>query len=312
MNIKIQKDVLLKKYSTFGVGEGRAEYFFDAHSPEEIMTAVLWAKDKKIPFGIFAGGSNIIFPDKNLRGLTIRVSGGEVVRSKNVFTVYAGTPLKDVVTTSIDAGFEGLETLSGIPGTICGAVFGNAGAYGRSIADAVRDVEIFDGAKRMLLSNKMCRFGYRDSIFKKKDYVILRVMLELSKGNKKALKDKSQEIIAIREKKYPSGSRSPGSFFKNIPVSSVSKSSLKKLDHSKIIFGKIPAGYLLEAVNAKNVRVDGISVAPYHGNLILNNGRGTEKDVKKLSGLLIARVKRKFGITLEPEVQYFENRYGKR
>ena len=119
------------------------------------------------------------------------------------------------------------------------------------------------------------------------------------------LKKISVEIIRLRELKYKSGLKCPGSFFKNIPVADASASLLSKIDHSVIKGGKIPAGYLLESVGAKRIRIGGIKVADYHGNLFINDGKGTFADVKKLAKILKERVKRKYGITLEEEIRYF-------
>lgn len=119
------------------------------------------------------------------------------------------------------------------------------------------------------------------------------------------LEAKSREIIQMREKKYKPGIRCPGSFFKNVLVKDVSKKSLALVDASKIIDGKIPAGWLLEQVGAKRMREGGVYIADFHGNLLVNDGKGTEKDVRKLARKLKEMVKAKFGIELEEEIRYF-------
>ncbi len=302
--MKFKKNVPLAPLSTFRIG-GRAEYFCEAKNSEDLFEAVNFAKTKKIPYRILAGGSNVVFPDSKLKGLLIKVSAGGIKVEKSRITVGAAVPLAEVIRVSIRAGLKGLETLSGIPGTVGGAVVGNAGAYGHSISEVVEKVEIWDGKKTRKLDDKHCRFAYRDSILKHKPYIVLGITLKLRTGNAKKLKEKSKEIIKIREKKYKPGIKCPGSFFKNVLVKNVSKKALSKIDNSKIIEGKIPAGYLLEEVSAKGIRVGGIRIADFHGNLFINKGKGKASDVKKLARLLKARVKRKFGITFEEEIRYF-------
>ncbi len=300
----IRKNVPLAPMSTFRIG-GRAEYFCEVRRLEDLSEAVRFARTKKIPYRILGGGSNVVFPDGKLKGLLIKVSVGGIRREKNRITAGAAVPLADVIKTSIRAGLKGLETLSGIPGTVGGATVGNAGAYGHSISETVEKVEVWAGGKVKILKNKDCGFRYRESVLKHRDYIVLNVTLKFKKGDKKKLGKISRDIIKVREKKYKPGIKCPGSFFKNVLVREVSKKALSRIDKSKIIEGKIPAGYLLETVGAKGARSGGIYIADFHGNLFVNNGRGKAKDVKKLARILKTRVGRKFGICLEEEVRYF-------
>lgn len=324
--IKFRKNVKLAPLSTFGIG-GRAEYFCDVRNPEDLIRGVVLAKELGLPFRIFGGGSNIVFPDGRLGGLLIRFRGGRVAVRGNRFIADAGVDLGTIVKKSINLGFRGLETLSGIPGTLGGAVVGNAGAYGHSISELIKRVEIWDpfdvtpldsarGRQgRQWISKSQCKFDYRESVFstyggsaagrKHKPRMVLRVELSFKKGDKKKLKEISREIIKVREKKYKLGTRCPGSFFKNVLVRDISKKSLKLIDKSKIIDGKIPAGYLLEKVGAKGMRSGGIRIADFHGNLLMNTGGAKAADTKKLARILKERVRRKFGIKLEEEVRYF-------
>ena len=302
--MKIRKNVSLSPLSTFRIG-GRAEYFCEARKPEDLREAVSFAKSKKIPYRILGGGSNVVFPDGKLRGLLIKVSVGGMKKDKNRITAGASVTLFDVVKKSVRAGLAGLETLSGIPGTLGGAVVGNAGAYGHSISEVVEKVEVWSNGRVKILKNKDCRFAYRESTLKYKDYVVLSVTLRFKKGDPEKLGKISRDIIKTRERKYEPGIRCPGSFFKNVLVKDISKKPLSKIDKSRIIEGKIPAGYLLEAVGAKGMRSGGIRIADFHGNLFVNNGKGKAKDVKKLSRILKNKVCRKFGIRLKEEVRYF-------
>src|SRR3989344_5607953 len=123
--MKLRKNISLAPLSTFKIG-GRAEFFCLVKKPEDLFEAIRFAKAKKIPYRILAGGSNIVFPDSKLNGLLIKISDGGMIKGKNRLTVGAGVSLAAVVRYAINMGFSGLETLSGIPGTLGGAVVGNA------------------------------------------------------------------------------------------------------------------------------------------------------------------------------------------
>ncbi len=302
--MKFKKNIALAPLSTFRIG-GRVEYFCSVKSPEDLIEAVKEVKNRGLTYKVFAAGSNIVFPDKKLKGVLIRITGGRIRNDKNKFTVDAGVLLSEVIKKSIARGLKGLETLSGIPGTLGGAIVGNAGAYGHSISEVVEKVEIWDGKRKRWLENKDCHFSYRESIFKKRPYLLLRAVLKFKKGNPKVLKKTSKNIIKLRLKKYRPGLRCAGSFFKNVLVAEASKKTLLKIDKSKIIEGKIPTGYLLEEVDAKGMQVGGIQIADFHGNLFINKGNGKASDVKKLARILKNRVRRKFGIKLEEEIRYF-------
>ncbi|HXF44259.1 MAG TPA: UDP-N-acetylmuramate dehydrogenase [Candidatus Paceibacterota bacterium] len=314
--MKVRKNISLAPLSTFRIG-GRADFFCLVKEPTDLFEAVEFARNKKIPYRILAGGSNIVFPDGRFKGLLIKISDGGIVKDKNRLIVGAGVALEEVIKKSISAGLKGLETLSGIPGTLGGAIVGNAGAYGHSISEVVERVKVWDpvggqnlskgaGSKGFFwISKKDCKFRYRESVFKHKPYIVVCAVLKFKNGNSKNLRKISRDIIKLRLKKYKPGLRCPGSFFKNVLVSEVSKKSLLKINKSKIIEGKIPAGYLLEEVGAKGMRVGGIEIANFHGNLLINRGGARAADVRKLAALLKKRVFEKFGIRLEEEIRYF-------
>ncbi len=291
---------------------------------DELMSAVREARLAKRKYFVLAGGSNVVMPE-NYRGRVIHyhVPQDSILKTKiqdRTLTVEAGVRLMDFINYAIDCGLAGIETLSGIPGTVGGAIVGNAGAYGQTISDTLVRVKIFDPTSLKLrgasgvkwLSKRQCHFAYRESIFKQKDWLVLEAEFTLKPGNKSELEKKSQEIIAVRNQRYTPGLKCPGSFFKNVLVKSLSRRVLDMVDPAKIVYpeqgrgsdGKIPAGYLLEEVGAKGLKLGNLRVADFHGNLIINNGKATMGEVKKLAALLKRRVFKKFGIKLEEEVRY--------
>jgi UDP-N-acetylmuramate dehydrogenase len=310
--LSIKKNFLIKNLSTFKIG-GWAKYFCEVKSFSEFRQAIEIAKKLNIPYKVFAGGSNVVFPDGRLNCLLIKIRQLTIPKLKitgNKIKVDAGVELMILIKKAIANGLRGLETLSGIPGTVGGAIVGNAGAYGHSISEVVEKILVWNpyGAvqdKPFWLNNSDCNFQYRHSIFKEKPFIVLRAVLKLKKGRPEKLKTISQNIIKTRLQKYRPGLRCPGSFFKNILAAETAPAVLKLIDQTKIIEGKIPAGYLLEQVGAKGLRVGGIRIADFHGNLLINDGKATAKDVEKIAKILKQRVRKKFHIDLEEEIRYF-------
>ena len=303
----LETNVRLAPLTTFNIG-GRAKFLLEIADKHKLVEAVIKAKTHKIPYLVLAGGSNMVFPDRLPAGLIICYRAKPrpgVTLAATGRTVYAeaGLPLMSLVRASLKAGLAGLEALSGIPGTVGGAIFGNAGAYGQTISDRLVEIEIFDGQNIRWLPAREGRFVYRGSIFKTTDWLILGGRWQLGRGQALELAQKSRAIIKTRNKKYLPGLKCPGSFFKNLLVADLSKKILRQIPPEKIIGGKVPAGYLLEAAGAKGLRRGKIHVPTTHGNLIVNDGGGKAADVRALAALMKKKVKAKFGITLEEEVQ---------
>jgi UDP-N-acetylmuramate dehydrogenase len=306
--IKILKNKSLKEFTSFKIG-GKAKYFASVSKPEELLSLLKYANKINIPVYVFGGGPNVVFGDGVLNYLFIRFYGGKIIKKENFLIVDAGVPLYKVIDFALKRGLSGLEKLTDIPGTIGGAIYGNAGAFGVSISDVVEEVEIWDNVKNktMWVGKKFCKFKYRESIFKNNSrYYILRVKLKLKNGNKKYIKKISDEIKKIRRRKYEPTLKCPGSFFKNVLVKDINPRVLNKIDSSKIIEGKIPAGYLLEEVGVKGKDFGSLKIADFHANIIINKGKATFNDVKKLSAFLKKQVKDKFGVLLEEEIVFVE------
>ncbi len=300
--MNFEKNVDLSAHTTLCVG-GRAKYFIRVNRENDLISALDLARKKSLKVLIMGGASNLLISDKGFDGLVIKNDIKSKSCEDSKIRCSSGTLLQDLINFQIEKGLSGMESLSGIPGTVGGAIYGNAGAYGQSINDYLLRVKIYDGRKVKWISKRQCRFDYRESIFKRRNWVILEGEFQLKNGDRQAMRKKAKEIVKERLKKYPPDLKCPGSFFKNIVADNLPKSILKEIPNEKIIFGKIPAGYLLEEVGMKGYRIGNIKIADYHGNLIINEGGGKAKDVYKLMKICIKKVKDRFGITLEPEVQ---------
>jgi len=304
--LKIRENVLLRDYTTFKIG-GPARYFFVAENKEDLKNAILWAKKKKLPFFILGGGSNVLFPDNGFNGLVIKMQNTQYKIRNTKIVAEAGIPLQKLVLETAKKGLSGLENLAGIPGTLGGAIWGNAGAFGREIGDLVEEVKVLDvGSSRLevkKLRNKDCKFGYRDSIFKKKEnWIILEAALKLKRGKRKEIEEKIKEILRLRKEKQPLEFPSAGSVFKNVPIEKVPKKIREKFKE-KIKDGFLPAGVLIEAVGLKGFQIGGAKISEKHANFIVNVGGAKASDVKELIEKIKKEVKKKFKIQLEEEIK---------
>ena len=299
----LKRDINLALHTTLGIG-GPARYFFQARTEDRLKEAVRWSVGERVPWMVIGSGSNLLVSDRGFPGLVIKNDIAGIKQSGQKLIVKGGTLLQDLVDFANQAGLGGLEKMTGIPGTVAGAVCGNAGAYGQAISDRLVWVKVFAGRKERSLNRDLCRFSYRESIFKeKKDLIILEAEFRLERTAPQDLQAVSREIRALREKKYPAGLKCPGSFFKNLRVEDLPPRARAKIPKDKIVHGKVPAGYLLEEVGAKGKSLGGVKIASYHGNLFFTEGEGTAEDFLALAKECRRRVKKRFGVRLDPEVQ---------
>lgn len=301
---KVKENEPMSIHTTLQIG-GPAKLFVTTRKEDELIHFIELAKKYEIPYLVIGEGSDLLVSDKGINSLVIKVTiSGIKTKGKTSLEVYAGENLQDLIDTANSMGFQGMESMAGIPGSVGGAIYGNAGAYGQSISDHVVSIKFVRGGKVRTFKKRGCKFSYRDSIFKShKGWVILSGEFRFSKGEANELKLKSKEIKQIRSKKYPPGVKCPGSFFKNVLLEEVPARYIKNIPEEKIMFGKIPTGYLMEAVGANGAQKGKVKIAEYHGNLIINTGGGTARDFVDLAFSFGKKVKNKFGIKLEPEVQ---------
>lgn len=299
----VQENVSLASLTTLKIG-GPVRLVLVPKDEETLIHAIKFSREQRIALLVIGSGSDLLVNDSGFSGVVIKngISGIKVLGKK--ITTKGGSLLQELVDTANEYGLAGFEKMAGVPGTVAGAVYGNAGAYGQTINDHLSRVRVSDCEKEFWITKEECDFGYRDSMFKKKkNLVILEVEFEAEKGNSEELQRVSQETIALRLQKYKEGIKTPGSFFKNVVAENLSPEVLSKIPTDKIKYGKIPAGYLLEEVGAKGMRRGDVQIAPHHGNLFMNVGNATAADFFSLAREFKRKVQEKFGITLEPEVQ---------
>lgn len=302
VSVLIQEPLSL--HTRFGLG-GPASLVCDASTEAACIEAFRMIQADGGLRMIMGSGTNLVVSDSGFQGVILRYTGARIDRNDMRLRVESGAVLQDVVDASIRFGLKGLETMTGIPGLVGGALYGNAGAYGRSIQELVECVHATDGKGVTAFRNEDCRFRYRSSIFKdRKQWIILSTELRFSAGDEAELTEKATGIRAIRDAKYPPTMKCAGSIFKNLLFAELSPAVQAQIPPPLIREGKVPSAWFLEQAGVKGLRRGDIQVATYHANLVYNDGAGTASDLVWVIGELKRRVRERFGFDLEEEVQY--------
>lgn len=289
---QMRRNVSLKGYCTFGVG-GPADYFIELQETEHLPELIKMARAEGIPYFILGGGSNVLFLDEGFPGLVIRMMGRRVEVKNHQLMADAGATWPLLLKTMTDAGLSGLEAMAGLPGTLGGAIRGNAGCFGTEMADVVKTVTWYDPEKNEIRTDSadFFQFGYRMSFFKHHPGVVLRATLRLkpvtpdknrSNMPSAATPSETQEILQLRATKQPPG-KSSGSFFKN-PSSDQT------------------AGWLIDQCGLKGLRIGDAQISEKHANFFLNLGQATAADLLALRDRAKQAVHERFGVLLEEEV----------
>jgi UDP-N-acetylmuramate dehydrogenase len=308
--ISICENEPLRNHTRFGLG-GPARYFVDVADPEVLPAAVKALQTLGLPLITLGGGSNLIVADEGFDGIVLRFTGKSIRRDNGLTTAESGVVWQDLVDYHSELALTGMERMTGIPGWLGGALYGNAGAYGQTIMDFVESVRIFDGTGFQVIPNADCGFAYRTSGFKShKDWILLSAQIRLAPGDAIEIRQTAHEILTTRNEKFPPTMKCAGSIFKNLFVANLPGKALNRVPQGVMRAGKVPSAWFLEQVGSKGMKRGGIEVATYHANLIYNTGSGTADEVCELIDNLKSLVFSEFDLILEEEVQYigFENR----
>jgi UDP-N-acetylmuramate dehydrogenase len=326
--LKFRENVSLAEYSHYKIG-GVARFFFEPKDEREVAWAVSEAKRLKLTIFVLAGGTNILISDEGFGGVVIH----PVLRSikaktkSGIIEVGAGAAMAELLKFTVVSSLSGLEWAGGLPGTVGGAVRGNAGCFGGETKDSIISVRSFDvrSMKFVTRTAAQCAFRYRDSIFKKKSFqknggeIIVSATFKLAHGDKRAIAKTIREKITYREKVHPLDYPNIGSTFKNVPLHAIHK---KGSEHYKRAVREgvlefrgsqfsvktdplpvVSAAKLISEVGLRGVSVGGAMISPKHPNFIVNVLHAESCDVKRLITLAKWEVHRKFGVDLEEEVQ---------
>ncbi len=273
----------LSAHTTFRIG-GAAEVFVTAHNAEQATQVCRLCRETETPLLVLGNGSSLLVRDGGVRGVVLHLAPEVISIHGTSVTVPAGVQLAKLCTAVSEAGLSGLEFAFGIPGTVGGGVYINAGAYGGQLSDVVRSVTALssDGVVTELAAEELA-FGYRHSVFMENGWLILWATMELKKGDRDAIRLAMMEYLSRRREKQPLEYPSAGSFFK------------RPEGHF--------AGALIEQCGLKGFSVGDAQISEKHAGFVINRGRATCADVMELCIFVQEQVKERFGVMLEREVQ---------
>jgi len=306
--VKILENVPLAPHSNYRIG-GPARYFCEATNEEEIRAGVLFAREQNLRLFVLGGGTNLLISDSGFDGLVLKPSLMQLEAHGNIVTVGAGVLVSDLLKFTIQHSLSGLEWAGGLPGTVGGAVRGNAGAFRGEIKDRVVSVESFDVETLETISrdNVACQFGYRSSIFKEKNgrEIILTTKINMIQGERAAIAAGIQDKVNYRLERHPMEYPNIGSTFKNVDLKLVPDEMRDAV--AKVVkvdpFPVVPTAYLISEAGLRGTQHGGAQVSQKHPNFIVNLGGATAADVKFLIAVVKERVFEKYGIRLEEEIQ---------
>lgn len=284
----IEEHTPLARYSSLHVG-GDARYFIRVSQLDELRSALSWVSERELPWFILGGGTNFFCRDEGFPGLVVKMENRELSFLGNEMVADAGVILRVAILQAVQRGLRGAEHLGGIPGTVGGAVRGNAGSFGMETKDRLACVRVLRAGKSSweedVLPRAQLAFAYRDSTFKLEPskHVIWQATFSLARGDVEEGKRLVDEDLAARKRKQPYEFPSVGSVFKNpSPVH--------------------PAGHVIEQAGLKGLRVGGAEVSSKHANFIVNRGGATATDALQLIETIKQRVFETSGIRLEEEI----------
>jgi UDP-N-acetylmuramate dehydrogenase len=284
MDVKVEQNIRLSQFTTYNVG-GSARFFARAADWKQMFGLREFAKQQGVPYFILGGGSNVLFADEGYPGLVILNQMDKAQFHTHSVTAESGVMLSKVVTLAAKHNLGGVSGLAMVPGTVGGAVYGNAGIPDIWISNIFMHAEILptDGNGPIIVGSDYCQFGYRTSRFRRANDIILSVTLKLNPTPEPIIQTEINEYVKARVLKQPTG-LSCGSFFKNP--------------------GQFPsAGWLIDQAGCKGMKVGGAAVSEKHANFIMNTGNAKASDIIELAMQVYKKVNDKFNVSLEPEVQ---------
>lgn len=290
-----------KKMTTFAIGES-AQYLVTVTETEKLINLLNYLKNNGVDFFILGGGSNLLMPDHDIEGITVRIQTKKIeMVDDTTIACDAGVGFGSLINLSLAHSLEGLEWGVGVPGTVGGAVRGNAGAMGKNIATCLEKVQIWRDGEVLELKNSECGFNYRESYFKFNRDVVLRAWFKLKPGDKKEIMMRAQTYMKQRSGRYPH-TPSAGSFFKNIPIDrwTGDKEELPELFRER---GMIPVGWVMEQLDLKGLTIGGAKVSDEHGNFVINFNNAKQEEILKIVEIMQEKAYNRFKIHLEPEVE---------
>lgn len=290
LNCVVKYDEPLKNHTTFQIG-GKCIALIEPKKVEDIIEAIKICRENNLKFFVIGNGSNLLVPDDGYNGVIIKIKSefSNIQVEGECLIAHSGAKLSEVYTVAYENSLTGFEFASGIPGTIGGAIFMNAGAYGGEMKDIVESVEVLDldNYEVKELKNEELDFSYRKSIIQRKNYIVLTIKLKLKKGNKEEIKAVYEDLSEKRNSKQPLNFGSAGSTFKRPEGHFASK--------------------LIEDAGLKGYHINDAWVSEKHSGFIVNKGNASYKEVVELIEYVQKVVFEKFEVKLETEVRILKD-----
>lgn len=287
-SLDFEKNVCLAEHSTMKVG-GTADYMAFPKSESALCALIDYLNDEKIKYIVVGNGSNLIFADEGFRGVVVVTTHLKKIRKmRNCLYAECGVSLTALAVYAQKHGLSGLEFAYGIPGTVGGAVYMNAGAYGGEVKDVLQKSAYFDPeiSKRCELYKAGHKFAYRDSVYETNNHVILSAVFELSAKDPGAIKEEMDGYMAARKAKQPLDYPSAGSTFKRCE-------------------GHYTA-QMIDECGLKGFSVGGAQVSEKHAGFVINKENATAKDIKELTSIIKQRIKERFDVDISEEIKYID------
>lgn len=300
----------MARHTSFRVG-GSSRLYLVASDPEQVIASIQAAEALAIPWMVYGGGSNLLVADEGYEGLIIQmVNRAFRIEGTHVFAE-SGCITGLLSRKTVEAGLTGFEWAIGVPGTIGGAIYGNAGCYGGEVKDHLVSVDVYHVAKkeRVRLTREACQLSYRESLFKRERHVIFSCEMEFAPSPDPAKsRERIEWILKERLEKQPLDQSSAGCAFKNFEYTDESEIAIL-LQNVEIPAGmrerkSLGAGWLVDQAGLLGERVGDVEVSKKHGNFLLNKGQARAQDVVALISLIKRKVRDEFGVELHEEVQY--------
>lgn len=277
----VEENVDLKKYNTYGIG-GFAKYLVRPNSVLDLKNLIDYLNQNKIKWFLLGNGSNVILPDEDYDGVIIKLDNLKNIEYKeNECIVESGVLLNYLVNDTLKKGYINLAFLIGVPGSLGGAIISNAGCFGEEVFDFVKEITILDNQEIKVLQKEDIDYGYRYTEFKNKDIIVLKVVLNIYKGNVEKARVNVYELMTKRKNMQPLEYKNAGSVFKNPK--------------------DVSAGKLIEDAGLKGKIVGGAKVSEKHANFIVNFNNATSHDIISLIDIVKQEVKNQYDIDLELE-----------
>lgn len=286
---KVFKNYNLKNLTTLKIG-GNAKIFIEISSDEDIYKAIIILKNNKLKYAIMGNGSNLLVDSSGFRGAILHLSDryNNISNQNGKIQAQAGVKLKELINYSIKNNLAGLENLAGIPASLGGAIYMNAGAYGKSISDYILYVVAIVDGKVKLFNKAECEFGYRQSVFQRNNGIIIRAELDTNLVEDYDFSTAIKKIMEKRIQSQPLEFPSAGSVFKKCEVAS--------------------AGELIDKINLKGYAIGGVEISKKHANFFVNKNNANSSDYINLVVFTQQKVLENYGIKLVPEIKYLGDR----